>query len=280
MNMIKFSARASLVALAVVAGAPAHSAVITDWNFGTLAAASPDDTPSATTGTGSASALGMTNSYTYSTSPPITGSVNYDDITNDSAGFAPASVNGNGNVWRIRGQDTSTVGNGWNNAAPEYSQGAQFLVNTSGYANISLSFEWAATTQGVGNLQVQYTTDGSTWTNVGSLINATVDGSGGGGYQTDTVNFAALGISSVGNDPSFGVRLVSAFNPNLAGGTEYASATSVVSGSPVQYNNNSGNWRFADVQIDGSPVPLPASAWMMISGLGGLAALARRRTKR
>jgi hypothetical protein len=48
------------------------------------------------------------------------------------------------------------------------------------------------------------------------------------------------------------------------------------------YNNSSGNWRFADVQFDGTavaPVPLPASVWIMLSGLGGFGFLFRRRSR-
>jgi hypothetical protein len=225
----------------------------------------------------------MTNNYTYTTSGVTTGvgSVTLDDITNDSpSGTKNGSTLGNGNVWRIRGVagtgTTGTTNNGWNNSAPEYSQGAEFDTSTVGYTGLSLSFNWAATTQGIGNLQVQYTTNGTTWTNIGSVFSATVDnnttGTSGSGFQTNTVNLS--GISGVSNDPSFGVRLVAAYNPTL--GNEYASATSVVGGAPVQYNNNSGNWRIADVQIDGTPVPLPPSVWMMLSGLGALAIMTRR----
>jgi hypothetical protein len=273
------------LALCALGGAcaSAEASTIAQWNFGTLpVTAAPDNSPAATTGTGTATTLGMTNSYTYPSNQSggggtQTSSVASDDITNDSSGFT-GSVNGNGNVWRIRGATTS--GNGWNNSAPEYSQGVQFSESTAGFNGIDLSFEWASTAQGVGNLQVEYTTNGTAWTKVGSLINATVDSSSGGGYQTDTINFGALGITSVNNDPNFGVRLVSAFNPSLAGGTEYASASSVVSGSPTQYNDFSGNWRFADVSITGTaaaPVPLPAAAWLLLSGLGGFGALRRRR---
>jgi hypothetical protein len=276
--------RAGLIAVACIASAAAQAQVITDWNFGSLASTSPDNNPAPTTGSGTASSLGMTNSYTYTTNGATTGtgSVTLDDITNDSpSGTKDGSTLGNGDVWRIRGAagtgTTGTTNNGWNNSAPEYSQGVEFDVSTVGYSGISLSFNWAATTQGVGNLQVQYTTNGSTWTNLGSVLSATVDnnttGTAGAGFQTDTISLAA--ISGAANDASFGVRLVSAYNPTL--GNEYASATSVVAGAPVQYNNNSGNWRFADVQIDGTPVPLPASAWLTLSGLAGLAAFARKR---
>ncbi len=286
MTQFNLAARMGLVALAMAACSAAGASTITEWNFGSVAAVSPDNTPAATTGTGTATSLGMTNSYTYTTNGASTGvgAVTLDDVTNDSpSGTKNGSTLGNGNVWRIRGQagtgTTGTTNNGWNNSAPEYSQGAQFSTSTAGYSGISLSFDWASTTQGIGNMQVQYTTNGSTWTNIGSVLSATVDnnttGTAGSGFATDTISLA--GISGVSNDANFGVRLVAAFNPTLAGGTEYASATSVVSGSPVQYNNNSGNWRIADVAISGTPVPVPASAWLLVSGLGGLGALVRKR---
>lgn len=287
MNRLTFGTPAGLAILALVAASAADAQVITDWNFGSLSAVSPDNTPAATTGTGTATSLGMTNSYIYTTNGVQTGvgSVTADDITNDSpSGTKDGSTLGNGNVWRIRGAagagTTGTTNNGWNNSAPEYSQGAEFDTSTLGFAVSQLSFNWAATTQGIGNLQVQYNTNignASGWTNIGGLFSASVDnnttGTPGAGFVTDTVSLA--GISGLSNDPNFGVRLVSAYNPTL--GNEYASATSVLSGAPVQYNNNSGNWRIADVQIDGSPVPLPATAWLLLSGCGGLGLWARRR---
>jgi hypothetical protein len=283
-NPTKAVAQAGLMALAFAMGGVAEANVITDWDFGSQPSTKPDNTPAPTTGSGSAVSLGMTNSYTYTTGGTSTGvgAVTLDDITNDSpSGTANGSTLGNGDVWRIRGQagtgTTGTTNNGWNNSAPEYSQGAQFNVSTAGYTGVSLSFDWASTTQGVGNLQVQYTLNGASWTNIGSLFSATVDnnttGTAGSGFQTDSISFAA--VTGASNDPNFGIRLVSAYNPTL--GNEYASATSVVAGAPVQYNNNSGNWRIADVQIDGTPVPLPGAVWLLLSGCAGLAGLMRRR---
>jgi hypothetical protein len=284
MTILNLAARIGLVFVACGAGAVAQADTVAEWNFGTLSTSTPDNTPAATNGTEATNSattgtsVGMANSYA-EVGYPSGSAYTFDDITNDTN-----STTGNGNVWRIRGsstQATQSGANGWSINAPEYTQGAQFTTTTANYDDIVLSFNWASTAQGIANMQVQYNTNvnnASGWTNVGSLLTATVgNSSSGGSYQTDTINFGALGITSVNNDATFGVRLVAAYNPTLG---NYASASSVIAGSPAAYNNSSGNWRFAGVQIDGTevaPVPLPASAWLMLGGLGGFGVMARRR---
>ena len=86
MTRFNLAARMGLVALTMAACSAAEASSITEWNFGSVAAVSPDNTPAATTGTGTATSLGMTNSYTYTTNGASTGvgAVTLDDVTNDS----------------------------------------------------------------------------------------------------------------------------------------------------------------------------------------------------
>ena len=156
-----------------VRGASA-STIITQWAFGNSVVASPYNSPPPTTGSGTAVSLGMTNSYTYG------GGEGPGSVTNDDIENAGGTINES--TWRIRGNSNTKnsgagLANGWNNSAPNYTQGAEFVESTAGYTNLNLSFDWYCTTQGVGNLQIQYTLDASnanpTWVNVGSDLIAT-----------------------------------------------------------------------------------------------------------
>jgi hypothetical protein len=250
---------------------PPTSNLIAGWNFDNLTGTQL--TPAPSTGTGSAHSLGMTNSYTYTMSPPNVGSVDGSNVTkttlsSDPSGTATHNIGPNNNeAWRIVGAATnSEPGNGWNLSAPPCTQGAEFDVNTTGFHYIIFQYDWYTTNQGVRDLQALYTTDGSTWTPVGPIQ---VSGGGSAFNNQITINFHALGITSVENNPNFGVRLVSVFDPDFIGTPAYsipsggsvcsASATGTYTAAslatnnqPVVYNNNSGNWRFDEVNVLGT----------------------------
>ena len=140
----------------------------------------------ATSGSGSGLTLQVTALAT-------TGSVNGDDVTGTTLSSdpvtSPASNNpqaanniapNDNNAWRVRGVGLpkkgvvgmANTGNGWNLAAPPCTQGAQFMVDTTGYHYIVLQFDWYTTRQGVRDLQVLYTTNGGShldpgWTDSG-----------------------------------------------------------------------------------------------------------------
>jgi hypothetical protein len=282
----------SLLTSAVATTAHSQTTTLADWTFDNITTKTITSNPAPTSGSGTATSLGMTNSYSGTTA------VTTDDIdlgtTSDTGANGLADTT---NTWRVRGQ---SPGNGWSSQAAIGTQGAQFGVNTTGYQNITVSFDWYATTQGEANLQLQYTDNGTTWTNV--AINIGANASAGlasltntnaadintvqGSYISDNLLnngsqagqdwfqdlTATISDPAAANDPNFGFRLVNA-----------STGSDNVSTQGTALNNTSGNWRFDNVEITGtaiSPVPEPASGTMMLLGLCGLAgfaSLARRK---
>ena len=251
---------------------------ITAWtfeNYSSVSATTPitkTANPLPTTGSGTATALGFNNSYNYNDATGggvgSTGSQSYPDVL---AAAGSSSGSSGALCWRVRGNNPNaapgtldnTTGNGWNSAADIGTQGAEFDVNTVNYNTILVTFDLFFTGQAESKIQVEYTTDGTTWTNAGmlsypanpSLIqtnftpasggNGTVVGtyfnmtvSGGGWFNNMTVDLT--GVPGVTNNPNFGIRIV-----NAATGTDCTGPT----GGP--YNNSSGNSRFDNVVISG-----------------------------
>ncbi len=258
----------------------ATAGTITQWDFATVTAG-PFNSPAPTVGAGTATVLGMDNTtYVYGTVAAITGTGTFTTTGKTTIGsMAFADVlsttgspsNKTENTWRIRGPSNNPggpngTGNGWNLAAPQYSQGAQFSTSTAGFSNISFHFDWFSTNQGVKNLQEQYTLDGSTWVNINGPLTAVPNDFA----PTRTIDFS--GIAGAANNASFGVRLVSAYDTTLPI-LNYGGA------SGGYYNNNSGNWRFGNVGFSGSPaaVPEPSSILLCSIGAGVILVHARRR---
>jgi uncharacterized protein (TIGR03437 family) len=238
-----------------VAQADAQPQVIAAWNFENNAIAT-NNGPAPSIGSGTAASLGMA---TYGT-PNI--GVTQDDVLVGATG--DTGVNGHVDltqIWRIRAQaGTAGAANGWSSLAPIGTQGVQFNVSTVGYANITVSFDWYATNQGEANLQVQYTTDGSTWKNVALtptgyssglafLTNTTsantvkgayVSITGGAGQDWFPGLTAVISDPAAANNPKFAVQMVNA-----------STGADCLGAAGTALNNNSGNWRFDNVVISG-----------------------------
>ncbi len=262
----------------------ARAATITKWDF-----ENPPDSiainnnPAPTIGAGTASSLGMDNQPT-----PNPGTTT-DDVLDGVAG--DTGTNGVANtsqIWRVRAQaDTRGASNGWTSTAPIATQGAVFAASTAGYTGINVSFDWYSTNQGEAKMELQYTTDGSTWINtpinvgtntpISVLTNATspntvmgsyVWGSPTGQGQNWYTNLsAAITNSAASNDPNFAIRMVNA-----------STGADDVSMKNTALNNNSGNWRFDNVSISGTAVPEPSSvALVAVAAVVGLAFMGRCR---
>jgi hypothetical protein len=277
---------ATAAVLAAMGVRSASASTIAGWDFdagGTIAA--PYNTPAATSGTGSATQLGMTNGYTFNNGEGP-GSVASCDVL-ASAG---ASTGAGSFGWRVRGNGNSAnsgagVANGWNSNAPIGTQGAQFNVSTSGYSGITVSADINATGQAERNLAIEYTLDDTQVTpvwvdatlasagnatvetnssSVNTIVGSYVELSGGGSGWNNLIT-ASL-PSAADNDPNIAMEIVNA-----------STGADCVNTSGASLNNSSGNWRFDNITVSGTPVPEPASASLL--GLAGLALLNRRRSK-
>ena len=244
-----------LAALFAASLSVAQADVIAAWTFENNAIA-VNNSPAPSTGSGTATSIGMA---TYPT-PNI--GVTADDVLAGAAG--DTGVNGYANtsqIWRVRAQAGSAgAANGWSSQAPIGTQGVMFAASTIGYTNITVTFDWYATNQGVASLQFQYTTDGSTWHNVPLTLSAadaglavmtnttsanTVKGSyvtitGGAGQDWFPGLTATITDPAAANNPKFAIQMV-----NASTGADNLGA------SGTALNNNSGNWRFDNVVISG-----------------------------
>ena len=285
----------SIAILMAAAATSAHADTITAWSFEDNAV-SITNTPTASTGVGTAIALGMTNTLNAAGA-----STNTDDVLvgttgtgGDTGANAIADVT---HEWRIRGAGGTNV-NGWSSLAAIGTQGAQFSASTTGYNTINISFDWYATTQGEANLQLQYTTDGITYKNaainIGSnasagltaLTNNSSVNTVNGSYISDNVKLPGVatlagqdwftGLSATitdplaANDANFAIRLVNA-----------STGADDVSTKGTALNNTSGNWRFDNVSISGTvvaAVPEPETLALLLAGLGVIGFAARRKS--
>ena len=204
---------------------------ITEWNFNNDTAG-VNTSPAPSIGTGTASTLGMNNaSAVPAGSPaPTAPTVDTSDINSSTPLSSDPGTGGVNTQWRIRGGDgTASPGaatNAWSSTTPIGSQGAQFLAATLGYSNIQISFDWSPTAQGEGKLQLQYTLNGTSYSNVpanlftasGGAMTLTNTASANtvmGGYlqsasATAYMNGITANLSSIAgaaNNPNFGIRL-------------------------------------------------------------------------
>lgn len=143
------------------------------------------------------------------------------------ASGAPSFPVGNpnsGKSWSTSGFPAQGSGSG--------TAGFRFAINTTGYTGITVSLDIAGSNTGSKYFQMQYTSNGTTWTNVG---NATEIGS------TSTSTWVTMNNTipaAANNNANFAVRVVSVFDPaNNNAYTAIGSGSSYAVGGTARVDN-------------------------------------------
>jgi len=271
-----------VVAAVVIASmATVQAQTITAWQFDNdyVAPVAPaldyNASPAPATGSGVATALGMSNTYNN------TNSISNPDILSSSGSSTAALPY----AWRVRGAGTGTsAGNGWSSLAPIASQGASFAASTAGYNTINVSVDIDTTAQAERNLAILYTLNDAvgspSWLNatltsagnLGSIVNNTTSA------NTISGNYVQLGsgwnnlitasIPGAQDDANFAIEIVNA-----------STGADTVNISGAALNNTSGNWRYDNVIISGT-VDAPEPSSLALAGIGLTSLLAYRRSRK
>ncbi|MGC4041172.1 MAG: hypothetical protein QM710_10400 [Flavobacterium sp.] len=148
------------------------------------------------------------------------------------------------------------------------SNGAQFNASTSTYQNIKLTWDQRFSNTSANTVRLQYTTNGSTWTNfimtaanttlcAGSInANGCFENNTGDVYRRVAVDFSA--IPAINNNPNFGVRMLASYYQSTS---EFRQ-----SDAPGSVANPAGTWRFDNVTITGTPLTGPNPSVISNSG--------------
>lgn len=147
------------------------------------------------------------------------------------------------------------------------SAGIQFNVSTKGYSGISLVFDTRHSATASAYVRLQYTTDGTNWTD-GTLFNFT-DSYGTAWFNGNSADLSS--VAGVNNNDRFAFRLVSEFAPSTS--TYAATKTGSNYGA-------SGTLRYDMVEVLGTAVPEPGSLVAVFAGMvGSLGFVSKRRNR-
>ena len=146
----------------------------------------------------------------------------------------------------------------------------QFQVNTTGFNNVALAWDQTSSNTGPRDFQLQYSTNGTTFTNFGAAYMVLANAAPNPVWNATTgsalynFSFDLSSISALNNLATAYFRLLDTSTVSANGGAVAAAGSDrvdnfIVTAAPV------------------SAVPLPAAAWLFGSGILALGGMIRRR---
>ncbi len=202
---------------------------IASWTYDSLLGSATNPTPNFGTGTSSVVNL----------STPTT-----------ATGFSSVTGCGSGN------SGTAWQNPSFNPGSVNEVNGVQFNVGTTGYSNTIFTWDQRFSKTSPNTVRLQYTTNGTTWTNftmtssntticAGSInANGCYETNTGDSYRRIRVNFSS--ITAVNNNANFGIRLLAS---QYQATGQYRQST-----TPTLAASTTGTWRFDNVAFLGTPV--------------------------
>jgi hypothetical protein len=144
----------------------------------------------------------------------------------------------------------------------------QFTVSSVGFQNITIAYDQVGSATGPGHFDFEYSTDGSTFTPVGSIYNVVSSPS----WNPNTASGAAT------QSFSYDLSLITALN-NLSTAYFRIVDQSATTGGAVNGGNvgTGGTGRVDNFIVNATPVPEPSTIALAV--LGGLACLVGLRRK-
>jgi hypothetical protein len=209
--------------------------IITKWDFESSPLIGGEDTPSPSTGAGTASFVGSMNT----------------GLRNHGTETGCLQVTGTG-AWSAEDANPGT----------EESSGAQFFVSTAGFQFITVQYDLRMSNSATRTERFQYSTDnGQTWENLdlnasntiiacnGSFDNGRIDrgntlgAANGDSWGRRAINLSAL--TTVNDNTQFGFRILAAHHANTG---EFRTANNSATIA------SAGKWRFDNVTVSGATI--------------------------